>query len=828
MDSAHTLSHPAKVKKGLRRKLILSMLLVGALPLVIGLSMAFLQGTKEIREVSGESFEALATEIARKVDLVISDEIASTSKMTTDVDIIRVLEDRRDGIATHNQETLNALIEQETQAWTENQPELVTRITQGNLVSILRRYYGGTYVDPGHPVPVVTRSATRGIFITDVAGRLVASLDTNVSYTHAHEPWWQGSFNNGVGQPYIGNVAFDERLSRYTFTLSLPIMDSIRYQAIGVLHRIYDAKEFFAPSIDTIRFGKTGHVMLIDSDGFVLSCPILSTGTRISDHDLIPLVTPMHTGWTQAPSDGHGGQRTSIIGFAPLPNTSRITQASTGKGWHMFVWQSSEELFAPIDKLFTWISVFGLLAVGLLITLGYIASGRIVNPIRRLQEAARLIGRGEWQKPVTINTGDEIEELAEEVNRMNQQLASVFAGLETEVELKTQEVQFLQESTAQILDSVPDPVIMLDEHQQIQYLNRASKETFHLNHNGQVEGTPLFSILNMDQATQNKLTKEFQSIGMGDGERRDESDTNRSGSAATLRDPLHHRSDTDSATDRREIHFNDRTYRYDWFTVTARPGHAPGIGLVLRDTTEESRLQEQLIQGEKLASLGVLSAGIGHELNNPLVGVIGLGEAIQEEQSPSQIKEYAQNIVQHGRRMASIIKDFTGQAAGQLKGQLTQVNVNEQLDHTLKTVRQSFESSSLEIQTSYQPLPFIKGNPHELGQALINIITNAVQAMRGKGKLDITTTTQDKDIKITIRDNGPGISRAHLSKIFDPFFTTKQQGEGGGLGLTIARRIIQKHGGQIQIDSQEGQGTTCQITLPLTNYHSSSGKEEPS
>ena len=826
MDSTSQQTHPPKVKRGLKRKLILSMLLVGALPLLIGLSMAFLQGTKEIREVSGESFEALATEIGRKVDFVVSDEIARTSQITTDVEIIRTLEKRRDQLSNYDKDALQTLIAKETQAWTDNTPGLVEEITQGKLVNILRQYYGGTYMDPGHPVPVVTRSATRGMFITDVAGRLTASLDTNAAYAHGDEAWWKGAFKNGLGQPFLSNIAFDERAKTYTFTLSLPIMDSIRYQAIGVLHRIYDANEFFTPSIDTIRFGKTGHVMLIDSKGIVLSCPILPTGTQLSDAELIPLVTPMHNGWTEAPSDGHGGTRTSIIGFAPLPNTSRITQASNGRGWHMFVWQSSEELFSPIDQLFTWISVFGLLSIALLVTLGSIASGRIVTPIRRLQESAKLIGRGEWQKPVIIQTGDEIEELAEEVNRMSQQLASAFAGLESQVELKTQEVQYLQETTAQILDSVPNPVIMLDQSQQIQYLNRASRETFQLHTNGQGEGASLFTVLNTDQATQKKLAEEFQNIGHHAVGQLAQSDSPHIGTSPTLRDPLRPDSNADVTSNRKEINFNNRTYRYEWFTVKARPGQAPDIGLVLRDMTDESRLQDQLIKEEKLAGLGVLSAGIGHELNNPLVGVIGLGEAIQEEQNPKQIKEYAQNIVQHGRRMASIIRDFTGQATSQLKGQQTQININEQLDHAIKTVREPHEGTSLEIHTHYQPLPLIRANPYELGQAFVNVITNAVQAMKKKGKLEISTFAQEKEIKVLIRDDGPGISRHHLSKIFDPFFTTKEQGEGAGLGLTIARRIIQKYGGHIQIDSQEGEGTTCEISWPVINQDLPNIKKE--
>ncbi|MBA3966889.1 MAG: HAMP domain-containing protein, partial [Nitrospirales bacterium] len=452
---------PAKRKKGLTKKLVLSMLLVGALPLLIGLMLAFYQGTQEIQEVNGSSFEALATETARKLDLVMADELARTALLTTDVKIIKQLERTRDALSELNPQELALTLKQEQEAWNGREANILQRILKGPFAEVLQEHVGGTFMDPGHPIPVITRSATRGLFITDRAGRVVASLDSDVPYLHQEEAWWKGAFHNGVGQPYIGQIAFDSLRGVYTFTLALPIMDSLRYEAIGVLHRIYDAKEFFAPSIDIIRFGKTGHVMLIDSRGVVLSCPILPTGTSISDTRLIPLVTPLRAGWTPAPSDGHGGTESSIIGFAPLSNTRQITQISTGQTWHMFVWQSSEEVFAPIEHFFKWTATFGLLGVALLVTLGYIAANRIAAPIRRLQEAAQQIGRGEYREPITLSTGDEIEELADEVNRMNQQLASQFAGLESQVELKIQEVKYLEESTIKILDNVPDPVLMV-------------------------------------------------------------------------------------------------------------------------------------------------------------------------------------------------------------------------------------------------------------------------------------------------------------------------------------------------------------------------------
>lgn len=238
---------PAKRKKGLTQKLVLSMLLVGALPLIIGLLLAFYQGTQEIREVNGSSFEALATETARKLDLVMADELARTSLLTTDVKIIARLEDIRDALSELSPQELARTLTQEQEAWNAKDADMLQRILKGPFAEILQSHVGGTFMDPGHPIPLITRSATRGLFITDRAGRVAASLDSEIPYLHREEVWWQGAFHNGVGQPYIGQVAFDSRLGVYTFTLALPIMDSLRYEAIGVLHRIYDAKEFFCP-----------------------------------------------------------------------------------------------------------------------------------------------------------------------------------------------------------------------------------------------------------------------------------------------------------------------------------------------------------------------------------------------------------------------------------------------------------------------------------------------------------------------------------------------------------------------------------------------------
>ncbi len=812
----------ATPKTGLKRKLVLSMLLVGALPLLIGLALAFYLGTQKIHEVNGASFEALATETARKLDLVVGDEISRTANLATNIHVIEELETRRDALAELTTTEISDLLAQEQIWWEAQEDTFVEPLTSGPIVKMLEQHMGGTYIDPGHPVPVISRSATRALYITDLAGRVVASLEAAMPYQHRETEWWIGAFHKGVGQPYISPIRFDERFQTFTFTLALPIMDRLRYETVGVLRRIYDAKEFFAASIDTIRFGDTGHVMLIDSHGMVLSCPLLPTGTVISDQELVSAVTPLHPGWTRANSDGHGGHESSIIGFAPIANTSYLTRDSTGIAWHMFVWQSSEELFGPIQQFFSWTTGFGLLGVGLLVALGYLAAHRISAPIRRLQEATRRIGRGEFQEPITISTGDEIEELADEVNRMNQQLASHFAGLKSEVQLKTEEVKYLQESTSQILDSVPDPIIMLTPQNTIQYLNEASKQTFALSGNGALIGTPLFQALKIDSDTQSMLEEELQTLQASSTDREQPTPAKL---IAELRDPLAQGGWDNPEGKRREFRLHDRHYRYRWFTVKAAPGKDPGIGLVLRDTTEESVLQDQLIQGEKLASLGVLSAGIGHELNNPLVGVIGLGEAIQDEHNIENIRGYAKDIVQHGKRMASVIRDFTGQLGYKFQESKTSIDVNEQLTRAINVVRAQFPADAVTIHTNLESIPALRAKPYELSQAFTNVLTNAFQAMHDTGTINVTSAADADTIHIRIADTGSGISPTHLPKVFDPFFTTKPQGEGSGLGLTVAHRIVTKLGGQIRLESNLGEGTICHITFPTSLGPPQPGKD---
>jgi two-component system, NtrC family, sensor kinase len=802
----------------LQTKLIVSMLLVGVVPLLVGLGMAFWQGSKEIYEVSGESFKALATEAARKLDILVGEEIARTSRIAVDPMFVRELERRRDLLVAAGGKPSPGF-EELQRKWEAKDPAAMKVIMDNPLAGMLREYYTGSRSEMDELIPQVVRGATRMLFVTDTQGHLVAALTDKPHFNNSESVWWKGTYNKGIGQLYIEDVYFDDLANTYAFSISLPIMDSLRYEAVGVIHRVIDAKEFFSPSTQPIRFGKTGHVMLIDHRGIVVSCPILPTGVRLSDDSIIPLVTPRQPGWTNAPSDGHGGRTSSIIGFSPLPETSRNTNGTTEVGsWHTFVWQSSDELFAPIKHLFTWMTVFGSIAVGLLATLGYLAATRIVTPVRQLQQAAQSIGRGELRQTIEIKTGDELETLAEEFNRMNRQLEAAFAGLTDQVTLKTQEVQYLQRSTDQILDAVPTPILIVDDHEHVLYVNRTARDAFGLPESPGL----LFDALPVDASQQQQLRQELwnhQQPGAGLQPAAEKVDA-----VDHIRDPLVPRKT--SHTRQAELQLGPHLYRYEWFRVTGRPGESDRVGLVLRDTTDESRMQEKLVQAEKTGSLGILTAGIGHELNNPLFGILGLGEALQDDCDPARVKSYAQNIVQHGKRMAAIIRDFTGIAAREVSDQRQMVHLEQEVDQALDAIIAGLDTSQLTVERHYAGDTVVSALPDQLRQAFMNLLLNAVQALKGKGILRLTTAIAETTVIVTIADSGPGIPKQHLSKIFDPFFTTKGQGEGSGLGLTVARRIIKKFGGDIRLESVEGAGTSCVVTLPLVASNSAS-KEAP-
>ncbi len=259
---------------------------------------------------------------------------------------------------------------------------------------------------------------------------------------------------------------------------------------------------------------------------------------------------------------------------------------------------------------------------------------------------------------------------------------------------------------------------------------------------------------------------------------------------------------------RREQEFElaGRVYRACQFPVSIRE-HSR-TGLLLWDITEQKELQSQLIQAEKLASLGTMVSGMAHEINNPMHGILGMAELILDEDDPELMKEYARDIVAYSHHVATVVRDFACYARSASRDEAVDVDLNERLAESVKMVRRSPQFGRVEVITSFQPLPCLRARKSEIDQVLVNLISNAAQAMDGKGRLTLTTRLEDGKRIVMISDTGCGIPKALLPKIFEPFFTTKVAGKGTGLGLSIAHKIVTKYGGSISVESDEGKGTT--------------------
>lgn len=238
---------------------------------------------------------------------------------------------------------------------------------------------------------------------------------------------------------------------------------------------------------------------------------------------------------------------------------------------------------------------------------------------------------------------------------------------------------------------------------------------------------------------------------------------------------------------------------------------------------ELKRTKDVLIQSEKLSAIGTLSAGVAHELNNPLTGVLGIARSYMEDKDPAS-RDYRdlQEMVKAGERMAKIIRgmlDFSRPSTGEKED----VSCNALIETVLDFSKKIMISHQVDVQKDFEKdLPLIKVDGNQIRQVIINLVDNACDAMKNKGVLRIATRSLmvngARFVEMEFTDSGHGIKQEDITKIFDPFFTTKRPGKGTGLGLAVVQSIIKQHGGEILVESPpagQDTGTTFKVQLPV-------------
>jgi len=241
-----------------------------------------------------------------------------------------------------------------------------------------------------------------------------------------------------------------------------------------------------------------------------------------------------------------------------------------------------------------------------------------------------------------------------------------------------------------------------------------------------------------------------------------------------------------------------------------------GVIVSVRDITTEKKLEQQIVQSERLAAMGAMIGGVAHELNNPLTSILGVSELLQDSQTTDAARKQIGILQQQARRAAEIVHNLTYFSSPPAPGK-TSVNLGEVVERTLNLHAYSLRKNNITVDFLREPgLPYVKVDPHQLMQVFLNLILNAEHAIREareRGTLRIRMGQGVETVWVSFQDDGPGIPAETLASIFDPFYTTKRPGRGTGLGLSICKSVMKEHNGSIEAANAPGGGAVFTVTL---------------
>jgi len=259
--------------------------------------------------------------------------------------------------------------------------------------------------------------------------------------------------------------------------------------------------------------------------------------------------------------------------------------------------------------------------------------------------------------------------------------------------------------------------------------------------------------------------------------------------------------------------------------VRSPEGEVIGSTVIIKDVTEKMQLEQKIYNTEKLASIGILAAGVAHEINNPLAIILGFTELLQERFEPGSPEHGDLRIIaENGEHAKKIVEDLLG-FARITEGLEDTVDVNHCVERVTSIVGNTLVTEKITLLVDVpDSLPTVCGDAREFQQVIFNLVNNAVAAMRGRGgTLAISATAAAGWVHLSVADTGAGIPDAVKPRIFDPFFTTKKVGEGTGLGLSLCYGIVSKYGGRITFSSVSaedapgpaGTGTVFTVSMPV-------------
>jgi signal transduction histidine kinase len=247
--------------------------------------------------------------------------------------------------------------------------------------------------------------------------------------------------------------------------------------------------------------------------------------------------------------------------------------------------------------------------------------------------------------------------------------------------------------------------------------------------------------------------------------------------------------------------------------VKGENGEVHGYIQLIQDVTELKRMEEQMTNSEKLASIGRLAAGIAHEIGNPLTSIFSFVQILREIEQEEFKKDSLKTISFHINRISEILKQLSGFSKMPI-GEPRQCQINEIIESSINLIQYDKKAKEIDIIEKLSPsLPEVSIDCNQLSQVFVNLILNAIDAMPNGGELTVKSFVKRNNIVIQFKDQGLGIPKENLIKIFDPFYTTKEKGTG--LGLAVSYNIVKKMNGTLTVESEVNKGSTFTITIPI-------------
>ncbi|MEO5657461.1 MAG: cache domain-containing protein [Nitrospiria bacterium] len=410
----------------LKARIGLFILLAGLISGAVMLGFIYVIGTGTLKSTIGRSFQELASTTASNVDTLFAHHIEEARLLASAHSVLSLVEESNAFYGTDPPEDVLRRIAEIDERWRNAQGvDAFSLEIRGNRATAYLQDFAAQTPDP---------TLFQSILVTNAYGALVAAVGDPRGYAYGETAWWRQSFHGGQGQLFVGGVEHDPERGADVLVIATPIFQGKR--AVGVLSMIHSA-DLLLRGVTSAKIGKTDHTMIVTQDGRVVFCPAAPADRHTLSPDLIATVTKADKGWAATTHDAHFTGREALNGHAPIPMTQTLGRENFGgRGWYVFTSQNPAESYAPVYTLLRWTAVAGLAGTIVFSLLGLLIARRIVRPIQALQTGAELIGQGNLNHRIEITTGDEIEELARQFNKMAHKLKLFYIGLEENVKEK--------------------------------------------------------------------------------------------------------------------------------------------------------------------------------------------------------------------------------------------------------------------------------------------------------------------------------------------------------------------------------------------------------